>query len=287
MATVSSKDELSDSNRISVVVKSVLSSSKYQHVSPALVVEIARRELLAGRDTKEAIKNTKKKLHQIGGAYFSSAVNYEKAFAILREAVAEDGGQGENFRAACRRIMEQHASTRERLPILESFYTTTLADIPRPAVVLDVACGLNPLAWPWMPFGRDVVYRAYDIYGDLIDFLQAFMELAEINGHAEVRDVAHDPPTETADLALVLKTLPCLEQIDKAAPRRLLDSLRAQYLLISFPARSLGGRRKGMVENYESRFRQLLDGRDWNAQRFEFPTELAFLVETHYRPMIP
>jgi 16S rRNA (guanine(1405)-N(7))-methyltransferase len=107
------------------------------------------------------------------------------------------------------------------------------------------------------------------------------MELSGINGRAEVRDVAHNPPTETAGLALVLKTLPCLEQIDKAAPLRLLNSLRARHLLVSFPARSLGGRRKGMVENYESRFRQLIDGREWTVQRFEFPTELAFLVDTH------
>jgi 16S rRNA (guanine(1405)-N(7))-methyltransferase len=281
------KYDISDSNRISAVVQNVLGSPKYRYISPALANEIAQRELNAGRDIKEAVKNTKKKLHQIGGAYFSSAVNYEKAFAILREAIAEDGGQGENFRAACRRIMEQHTSTRERLPILETFYTTTLADIPRPSVVLDVACGLNPLAWPWMPFDRDVVYRAYDIYGDLVDFLQAFMDLAGIKGRAEVRDVAYDPPTETADLALVLKTLPCLEQIDKAAPARLLDSLRARYLLVSFPARSLGGRRKGMVENYESRFRQLLDGRGWDVQRFEFSTELAFLVETDHRLTAP
>jgi 16S rRNA (guanine(1405)-N(7))-methyltransferase len=284
---MSSKDEISDSNRIRAVVQSVLGSPKYRHISPTLVGEIAQRELLAGRDMKEAAKNTKKKLHQVGGAYFPSVVNYEKALAILRQAVAEDGAQGENFRIACRRIMEQHASTRERLPILDAFYTTTLADIPRPSIVLDVACGLNPLAWSWMFFGRDITYLAYDIYGDLVEFLQAFMGLAGISGRAEVRDVAHDPPMEPADLALVLKTLPCLEQIDKAAPLRLFDSLRARYLLVSFPAQSLGGRRKGMVENYENRFRQLLDGRGWNVQRFEFPTELAFLVETDYRPLAP
>ncbi len=88
----------------------------------------------------------------------------------------------------------------------------------------------------------------------------------------------HDPPPQTADLALVLKTLPCLEAIDKNAPARLLDAIQAPLLLVSFPAQSLGGRRKGMVAHYEARFRELLDARGWPAERFEFTTELAFLV---------
>ncbi len=270
-----------ENEQLTAVVHAVLSSAKYRHVSPLLVGEIAQRELSVGRSSKEAIKQTKNKLHQVGGAYFPAAVDYKKAITLLRDA-AEAGDEA--FRMACRRVMEQHASTRERLPILDTFYATTLADIPRPSLVLDIACGLNPLAWPWMPFDSQTTYLAYDIYGDMVGFLQQFMALAEINGRAEVRDVVHDPPREAVDLALVLKTLPCLEQIDKTAPARLLDSLQARYLLVSFPAQSLGGRRKGMVENYESRFQQLIDGRGWYVKRFEFSTELAFLVETDHQP---
>lgn len=270
-----------ENEQLTAVVQGVLFSAKYRQVSPLLIGKIAQRELDAGRNTKEAIKQTKNKLHQVGGAYFPAAVDYTKALALLRDAAA-DGDEA--FRIACRRVMEQHASTRERLPILDTFYATTLADIPRPSVVLDIACGLNPLAWAWMPFDSQTTYLAYDIYGDMVAFLQQFMALAEINGRAEVRDVVHDPPREAADLALILKTLPCLEQIDKTAPARLLDSLQARYLLVSFPARSLGGRRKGMVENYESRFQQLIDGRGWDVKRFEFSTELAFLVKTNHTP---
>ena len=34
-----------------------------------------------------------------------------------------------------------------------------------------------------------------------------------------------------------------------------------------------------MAAHYEAQFRRLLDARGWTAQRFEFATELAFLVE--------
>ena len=43
------------------------------------------------------------------------------------------------------------------------------------------------------------------------------MQLAGLDGRAEVRDVIHNPPQEPADLALLLKTLPCLEQVEKGA----------------------------------------------------------------------
>ena len=100
-----------------------------------------------------------------------------------------------------------------------------------------------------------------------------------VAGRAEVRDVVGRPPDEAADLALILKTLPCLEAIDRRAPERLLDAIAAPRLLVSFPAQSLGGRRKGMAAHYEAQFRRLLDARGWPAERFAFATELAFLVE--------
>ena len=111
------------------------------------------------------------------------------------------------------------------------------------------------------------------------NFLNDFFALAGLPGLAEVRDVISRPPDEPADLALVLKTLPCLEAIDRRAPERLLDALQAPRLLVSFPAQTLGGRRKGMAAHYEAQFGRLLDARGWTARRFEFATELAFLVE--------
>jgi 16S rRNA (guanine(1405)-N(7))-methyltransferase len=104
------------------------------------------------------------------------------------------------------------------------------------------------------------------------------MALAGINGRAEARDVIQDCPGQPADLALALKAIPCLEQIDKSAGARLLDSLNAKYLLVSFPVQSLGGRSKGMAVNYEARFQELVAGRGWSIRRFAFATELAFLV---------
>lgn len=261
--------------QLDALVKSVLSSAKYRHVSPEFARAIGARELAIRPNLKSAVKATKNALHQAGGAFLDSPPDYAQAFNRLREAAADP----EALRIACRSIMAGHTSTRERLPILDTFYATTLANIPPPVRVLDIACGLNPLARMWMPFPAETEYVAYDIYSDQIAFLNDFFALTASNGRAEVRDVIGRPPDQPADLALILKTLPCLEAVDRHAPARLLDAVQASRLLISFPAQSLGGRRKGMVAHYESRLRSLLDERGWAAERFEFATELAFLVE--------
>jgi 16S rRNA (guanine(1405)-N(7))-methyltransferase len=260
---------------LETLVNAVLASARYQHVSPDLVRRLGERELAVRRNLKEAIKATKNKLHQVGGAYFDAKVDYAQALALLQETAGDPDG----LRQTCRQLMRLHASTRERLAILNEFYSQTLADLPPISSVLDIACGLNPLARPWMPFSSQVEYMANDIYADLITFIGQFMRIAGIKGVAEVRNVIDNPPTRPVDLALILKTLPILEQVDKSAVPRLLDAIQARYLLISYPVHSLGGRSKGMAQTYEASFQALAAGRKWRVQRFVFTTEVAFLVE--------
>lgn len=264
-----------EDSRLEALLTAVTKSAKYTNISPDLVRRIGTRELASRRTLKEAIKATKNKLHQIGGAYFEAKLDYDPMMAQLHAADSDLA-----LRAVCCDLMRRHVSTKERLPILDNFYSEVLKDLTNIRVVFDLACGLNPLAMPWLPFGGEIEYRAYDIYADMMAFLGEFMELMGVNGRAETRDVISQPPTEPADLIFILKTLPVLEQVEKGAASRLLDALQAHYLLVSFPAQSLGGRSKGMVQNYEEQFNGWVDGRFWQVERFEFPTELAFLVKT-------
>jgi 16S rRNA (guanine(1405)-N(7))-methyltransferase len=251
----------------------VSASLKYAAIDAGLVRQIGRRELAARRSLKEAVKATKNRLHQVAGAYQDARPRYAEWVEQLR-AARDDRA----LRSACAAIMERHASTRERLPILESFYATTLAGLPPIRSVLDVACGLGPLARPWMPLADGAAYYACDIYADMAAFLNDFFAIAGVAGNAQVCDLVAGAPTQRADVALVLKALPPLEHLQKGAGLRLLRALRAEYLLVSFPARSLGGRDKGMVEHYAREFLALAAGEGWPVERFEFPSELAFRV---------
>ena len=261
---------------LEALVAAVLKSAKYGNLAPELIRDIGARELANRRNLDEAIKATKRKLHQIGGAYTVGSRDYARWLEQLRIAV--ESGQRSKLLACCKQMMSYHTSTKERLPILERFYAETLAGIPPPRTVLDLACGLNPLALPWMPLAEHAAYYAYDIYHDMAEFLNEFLTLTRTAGRAEARDVLRHPPEQAADLALLLKAIPCLEQIDAAAVYRLLEYVNARHMLVSFPVRSLGGKSKGMSENYEARFTALVAGKPWKITRFAFATELAFLI---------
>ncbi|NCF64578.1 MAG: 16S rRNA methyltransferase [Chloroflexi bacterium] len=267
---------INSEKQLQALIEAVSSSTKYRQVSPDLIRAVGQRELSIRPSWKAAVKATKNKLHQVAGAYQGTKIDYGQALTMLRETAASPA----EFRESCRQIMRWHVSTRERLPILGDFFAETLLNVSPVRTVMDVACGLNPVAWPWMPFDDQVNYIAYDIYADTMRFVQDYMQVARINGRAQTRDVLQDPPNQPVDLAFILKTLPCLEQLDKMAATILLDAIQARYLLISYPVTSLGGRRKGMITNYDNHFRSLATDRSWSVKRFEFATELAYLVET-------
>jgi len=265
------------------LVTAVSQSRKYKQISPDLVRRIGARELSVRRNVKEAVKATKNKLHQVGGAYLDAQIPYEKALQRLEN--------GQDQSVVCQELMRLHKSTNERLPILAQFYETIFAQLPPIHSVLDIASGLNPLAIPWMPLAKNATYTAYDIYADMMGFLQQAFPLLGVQGKAECQDVISQPPTEQVDLALILKALPVLDQVDKTAVSNLLNTIQAQYILVTFPIKSLGGRDKGMAANYEAQFDQWVNGlsprksgsRLWHIQQFNFATELAFLIHKNVK----
>ena len=262
--------------QIDRLIEAVLASSKYKSIGVDFIKYIGMQELSRHRNLKQAIKSTKNKLHQVGGAYQPSAPRYSIWLDELK--FAKRSGNEQHFHDTCKWIMQYHSSTRERLPILEQFYSTIFANLPPINSVIDIACGLHPLAIPWMPLSEHVQYFAYDIYEDMIGFLNDSLALMPVQGSGKMSDVIHNCPTQKVDVAFILKAIPCLEQVDKSVGMRLLETINADHLVVSFPAHSLGGKSKGMVTTYESRFYKQVAHKPWSIQRFEFPGELVFLI---------
>ena len=259
------------------LISLVTASGKYASISPDLIREIGAKEFAKRRSLKEAVKETRNKLHQVGSAFQEKPIPYA---AWLDELSALPKNlQEETVTAALKRQMSMHASTAERLSLLPRFFNEALSSIAPVHSILDLACGLNPLCLPWMPAAADVEYTACDIYADMTGYLNAWFEHFKVHGKASVTDLTQTVPTAPAQVAFLLKTIPCLDQVDKNAAKRLLCELNAQYILVSFPAHSLGGKSKGMLQNYETRFNQLTEGESWKITRLEFTGELAFLIE--------
>lgn len=258
------------------LVNAVKANPKYRSIETSLVRSIGQAELAHRENFKEAVKATRNKIHQIGGAYQEGGIDYPRCSAELEELPASLSNPA--LRDFCRQMMIQHASTRERLPVLEHFYVETLECLGPVHSILDLACGFNPFALPWMPLTPGAQYFACDIYQDMVDLIQEFFNHIDQNGKVEVVNLVDSVPAHPVQLALLLKTLPCLEQLEKNISQDLLSAIQAEHLLISYPVHSLGGQSKGMLVNYENHFRSLTDGKHWSIRRFQYPSELVFLV---------
>jgi 16S rRNA (guanine(1405)-N(7))-methyltransferase len=265
------------------IVAAVATSKKYRSICADTIRRIAERELASRGTVKAAAKATKRRLHQVYGA-FEHDFDHEAAYQRLRNAY--ELGSDEEIKAACRHVMGQHSSTRERLPILDRFYRELFAITGRPSLLLDLGCGLNPLALPWMdtvaPQGSGQIpgirYVPLDIDTDRVRFLNRYLALAGLEPLARCQDILSHPPEDAADVALLLKMSPTLERQEAGTTLGLIEQLTAPYVVVSFAVKSLGGREKGMVEHYQQQFLGWLRERQWPAEELVFDSELVFIV---------
>jgi 16S rRNA (guanine(1405)-N(7))-methyltransferase len=258
------------------VVSAVASSKKYRTVCADTIRRIAERETANHTSVKAAVKATKRRLHQVYGA-FEQAIDYDAAYQRLESAYRTSSEA--DIRATCRHVLGLHSSTRERLPILGEFYRAIFDITGKPGTIVDLGCGLNPLALPWMGLDRGARYVALDIDADRIRFLNRYLSLAGLEPLARCQDVLVRPPDDDADLALLLKMSPSLEQQERGSTQRLLERLRTPFTVVSFAVKSLGGREKGMLDHYGHQFLELAETQNWAVERLVFETELAFVVK--------
>ena len=265
-----------DKNQPEALAQQVVAHPKYQPITTDLVLRLSQEAINHGLTGKTAVKYVRNKLHQVGSAYFKQKIDYSAAKAALAQMPQEL--YSEEVKNFCQKMMQAHASTAERLPILVEFFQTCLAPIAPITSILDLACGLNPLAIPWMPLAENVQYDACDIYLDMLGLIDAFFRHINLVGQAVPCDLVSRIPTKKTQLAFLLKSIPCLEQLDKSIAGHLLENIPADHILVSFPVHSLGGRHKGMKTFYRDHFNNLISGNAWQVQEFNFAAELAFLV---------
>lgn len=253
------------------IVERVRRSSRYRSVDALLIARLAAEELPKARNADDAVKRVKRRLHQAIGA-----------FAAGGRPAASDWplGDADALRSACLAAMRVHASTRERLPHLDAFYKGLWRHTGVPRSILDLGCGLGPLALPWMGVD-DARYVASDVDVGSLAVVRSFLE-AVAQPHAVVAtDLVVGPPDEVADVALLLKLVTTLDRQDPGAATRLLRALRVRHAVVSFAARSLGGRGGWRERTYRERLDRLVAEVDRvrGVAEASVPNELVFVLE--------
>lgn len=258
-------------------ISQIRTSKKYRDMDlpEETVRDLFEQEMPRHRNPKDALHAVREKLHNIVAPYLGNP-DYRSAVQDLDEAF--DTGDPQMVKFVCAQLLASHASTRERLRILEEFYLRIFRAIGRPGSVLDIACGLNPLAFPWMGLPASVQYYAYDIIPPRIDLIRRFFERQGMQPLAFVQDVIVDPPTQPADVAFLFKEAHRIEQRQRGANRPLWEALNVRYLLVSLPTESLSGKHN-LMERHRQMVAGIIEGLPWRVSELVFENEMVFVID--------
>lgn len=219
----------------------IINAKKYRHLSlnPTTIENLIRQEAHLHPSQKAILKAVKRKLHNIVAPYLG-----EPDYAALTEELSQieiDAYDSPILKAFCLKVLSQHASAAERIPFMTDFYAQLCQVTCKPGVILDLACGLHPLAFPWMGLPTTVRYYAYDIIQPRVDFINIFFTKIGLAPLAENRDILVDPPEHPADLGIFFKEAHRFEKRQPGCNHAFWEALNVDELAVSLPITDLSG----------------------------------------------
>ena len=255
----------------------LLESKKYRDVCPDTVRRIWAECARKYKKPKDVDKAAREALHGITGAFLSPAEARECAWAMQAwHAGGRTNAQLEN-------ILNKHASTRERLPLMamDALYARIFEITGKTDHVLDLACGINPVYLG----ARGIKTTGVDISQQSVDLVNAFGKTCGAPVGALCADLLCDNslPAGRFDVALLFKVLPLLERQRAGAALAVMEAIDAEYIVVSFPTRTLGGRNVGMSAHYAEWMAAHIPQNRLIAGHFEMNNELFYVLkEGHY-----
>ncbi len=238
------------------------------------IEDVLKREITRFPKEADALKSTRAILHNVMAPYLGDPDYKAESIKLEQIVVNQEKSESKDF---CLQILARHDSTRERMPYMREFYQTILEITQSPHSILDLACGLNPFALPFMGLPKGVEYHAYDIHQPRVDLINSFFISQDIRALAKIRDVLLDPPQLNADAAFLFKEAHRMEKRRKGSSRELVNTLNAKVIFVSLPNRSLDGQRD-LHQRMDTLFNQISADLEGEIGNRAFPGETLYWI---------
>lgn len=209
---------------------------------------------LSEREEKIILKEIRSELHNFTG-------RFQKNFKNRNKLLSE-----KNFSE----ILKTHSSTSERLPFYP--YLKSLISSFNIKSILDLGCGLNPLALA----SPEHTYYASDIKEDELEIIREFFREKKIPGKVFFHDIRkYSEKLPKAELCIIFKVLDILN--DKKLSEKILEKTPCKTFLISFSTKKLSGKKM----NFPRRiwFEKILERKNYHYKKFESENEVFYLIE--------
>lgn len=234
------------------------SNKKYSDVCPDTIRRVIAECEGRYKKAKDMEKAVREKLHGITSAFNELGSDAAQAVASLSDDEALEA------------VLKRHASTRERLPLsaMDALYARIFEVTGVPSSILDLACGLNPV----------YLLHRFDCRVVGVDISKSCVELIKNGIWADLL-CENAIPQERFHIALLFKILPLLERQKAGSATDVMRRIDAEYLVVSFPTRTLGGRNVGMEDNYSAWMEAHMPENRAVAARFTTDNELYYVLK--------
>ncbi|MEM4637721.1 MAG: hypothetical protein QXK76_01675 [Candidatus Woesearchaeota archaeon] len=226
------------------------------------------------REYKYLLKKIRAELRKVYGAFILK--EYEKRNIILKKL------QGENDLEEHIELLKLHKSTNERLSHYKELYEKIFSGFSEKVVVLDIACGLNPIS---NIFVRDKIkkYYASDISTEDCNFLKTYFSKTNLESEVFPLDLLEEKSFKklsriNCDVCLIFKALDGLERVKRNITEKLFNAINAKILAVTFPTLSLSGVRE--IKEYRRLWLEnLLRKLGWKWEKHVIENELLYLIK--------
>ncbi|MFZ3150344.1 MAG: hypothetical protein WA116_01525 [Anaerolineaceae bacterium] len=266
-----------DQHEFQQIIAGSKNSKKYRGLDlpDEMLQDLLQIEAVKDIPKAEVEQAFRKKLHNIVAPYLEN-INYPQESKKLL-TLADKKPDGDEVKAWAGSVLTKHASTRERLSIVEDFYANIFRHTGQVSSIIDLACGVNPLCLPWMHLESTTTYLAYDIHKPRIDFLNQFFSSFYPNAKAIQQDVLVETPTEKVDCAFFFKEAHRFEKRQPGCNRSFFDRLNARTIVVSLPASDLSGHHS-LVNLHSSLIDRSIQGFPWKLDQTQVGDELLFFI---------
>ena len=258
---------------IDTCVKAIKESKKYGFICEETIIRIVQNEIGKHKSEKDVIKSVKTKLHQITGAFVGED-SIKQALRLL------DTLNKHSVSDTIKKILALHISSMERMRFIDEMYKDIFDITGNQCSILDVACGFNPFCLPLFSKFIQKKYYATDIYVKIIDLLNRFFDLADVNGCAFANDVLYKTPDVQVQNVFLFKIIPLLEQQQKGYSKILVNQLNSEFFTITFPTKSLSEKNVGMYQFYDAFMKNCFTDNEFEyCLQKEYLNELLYIIK--------
>lgn len=261
------------------VIQAVQSKKEYMYLSENFIQSVVdeairldkklRSDYESGKESaqKKLVKLVREKARKIYGVFQVPSLIEERKSLLERGSLTDIPA-----------LLESHLSTKERVPYYADFFTVIFALTGEPKSILDLAGGLNVLAYYHYSQGK-ASYVANELSAQDCAQLNAFFARNKLPAEAISFDVVSEMdkiPSQKFDVCFLLKALDTLERQKRYCSYDILDKINAKFIVATFPRVSVKGvaTKRGDEVNW---FLKVIERKGLTYHKLLFESEICYV----------